>query len=534
MIRLGVVRAAVVLASVIAFGSCGNGSEGEQTRSGAQGCAALNGMPWVPQVSGVVPSVHDPSVRVERTVYETSAPVTGLESAISPVEIRIPSASEGQQGGSLTLIAEAGVDAFPMLVSLEEPGRPGRGEAREWINVRNSGSGDCGPDGFFCCSGTECVPNSAWKLERPSAYAGRDYWEDHQINPWGPVSVNTFPTCKWESGEPGCDFPAIRPGGEFVARYAVVSAERPEGRPPSQTQLRVTLFRKYAPDQGGARARGGIDLNVILVGSANVTASRASRGKRNLNALFEHVRSRYENAANGQGIGIGTIRVIEWGCPEGGDAYAQVDVQNIGELLKTGSGILGGEGEGSSLNLFMVSTITGAAPGMTFLGLSGGIGGPAIHGTAASGLVFSSFDQLDRYNPECPDESCPVSQQEPAFIEMGETIAHEMGHFLGLNHLSESDGTQHDAIPDTPECDATERLSRGEAITIRSCLEKETACRASCPGYDGATSFCPEASACAFNHLMWWTSKNFRAGKGDGSLLSEDSLGVLRTHVTVR
>lgn len=36
---------------------------------------------------------------------------------------------------------------------------------------------------------------------------------------------------------------------------------------------------------------------------------------------------------------------------------------------------------------------------------------------------------------------------------MASTVAHEVGHYLGLYHTSESSGNQHDPIPDTPTCD---------------------------------------------------------------------------------
>ena len=35
-----------------------------------------------------------------------------------------------------------------------------------------------------------------------------------------------------------------------------------------------------------------------------------------------------------------------------------------------------------------------------------------------------------------------------------QTFAHELGHWLGLSHTSERDGTAHDPIADTPECGA--------------------------------------------------------------------------------
>lgn len=37
---------------------------------------------------------------------------------------------------------------------------------------------------------------------------------------------------------------------------------------------------------------------------------------------------------------------------------------------------------------------------------------------------------------------------------LASSLAHEMGHYLGLYHTSEPNGTNHDPLPDTPECDA--------------------------------------------------------------------------------
>lgn len=39
---------------------------------------------------------------------------------------------------------------------------------------------------------------------------------------------------------------------------------------------------------------------------------------------------------------------------------------------------------------------------------------------------------------------------------VGKTMAHEVGHALGLDHTTESDGVSHDPIPDTPECSQTQ------------------------------------------------------------------------------
>lgn len=80
---------------------------------------------------------------------------------------------------------------------------------------------------------------------------------------------------------------------------------------------------------------------------------------------------------------------------------------------------------GPAVNIFLVREIqaTAGLMGGIVLGLSGGIPGPpAIHGTAHSGIAFSvqtACFQLGGYNP-------------------GHTLAHEVGHYLGLFHNLEA------------------------------------------------------------------------------------------------
>jgi hypothetical protein len=73
---------------------------------------------------------------------------------------------------------------------------------------------------------------------------------------------------------------------------------------------------------------------------------------------------------------------------------------------------------------------------------------------------------------------------------MAVTCAHEVGHYLGLYHTSESDGRLHDPIADTPEC-------------------------------DGGTA-CTDAS-----NVMFWT------GGGRRSQLSAGQAAVMRHHPLV-
>ncbi len=90
--------------------------------------------------------------------------------------------------------------------------------------------------------------------------------------------------------------------------------------------------------------------------------------------------------------------------------------------------------ESLSVNVFLIQDFNiSEAPGL--LGVSTGIPGMAgLHGNSGAGLVFSSAS-LGSDN-----------------TQLGQTMAHEIGHFLGLRHTTEHYGSAHDPISDTPEC----------------------------------------------------------------------------------
>jgi hypothetical protein len=95
-----------------------------------------------------------------------------------------------------------------------------------------------------------------------------------------------------------------------------------------------------------------------------------------------------------------------------------------------------------ALHVVFVASID-AGDGKTVRGKTTGLPGPPAHPELARrGAVILALDTL------------PVSAG-----RIGEMLAHEAAHYLGLRHTSEFDGERHDPLLDTPECPA-ERSSQ--------------------------------------------------------------------------
>lgn len=104
---------------------------------------------------------------------------------------------------------------------------------------------------------------------------------------------------------------------------------------------------------------------------------------------------------------------------------------------------------GNTLNIFFVSTFVESGQGGT-IGIDGTIPGPAsIGGTVASGAAVAAFDlRSGSGTPACSGPfSLACGADTTAYI-----IAHEAGHFLGLYHTVESEGTLFDPLDDTLTC----------------------------------------------------------------------------------
>lgn len=106
-------------------------------------------------------------------------------------------------------------------------------------------------------------------------------------------------------------------------------------------------------------------------------------------------------------------------------------------------------GSPSVVNLYFIEDFTGDAAGT--LGVSAGI--PGSMGIA--GKYNGVLNSIEAHKTDGTVQS----------VLLGETLAHEMGHWLGLYHPSESDGITFDPLSSTPECpisqDSTENGGDG-------------------------------------------------------------------------
>ncbi|HEX2676557.1 MAG TPA: hypothetical protein VHM19_07950 [Polyangiales bacterium] len=213
-------------------------------------------------------------------------------------------------------------------------------------------------------------------------------------------------------------------------------------------RLRVTRLHR---EQVGHQ----LDLNLYFVG-ANGLAAEGDRGPAFIADALDEVDGILAQAD----IFLGDVRqvdvtgkLLDEGTPIDAvtvaKGFSHIKPQyavypELPELWKLSAGA-----SNVALDIFFVADIEMRnSDGGDVGGISGGTPGPlGMHGTAGSGIAISTDMMTASGDPR----------------RLGRTLAHEIGHMLGLFHPTEITGIVFDPLPDTPVCGA-ERDDNNDGI----------------------------------------------------------------------
>jgi hypothetical protein len=98
-----------------------------------------------------------------------------------------------------------------------------------------------------------------------------------------------------------------------------------------------------------------------------------------------------------------------------------------------------------AVNLVVMETISGFE-GYTLFGISGGLPGPVV----PTGLSGVAVDMINNAGGDGVYSDADVQM-------LAETMAHEVGHYIGLFHVVETTFSDWDAVSDTPKCSSAGR-----------------------------------------------------------------------------
>jgi len=271
---------------------------------------------------------------------------------------------------------------------------------------------------------------------------------------------------------------------------------------------------------GGIPARGGLDVAIYLVGGSVSAATAPSDS--HYQRMLERMRGDFARA----GICLQTVTYYDvpawarsrWTMVQVSPGLAAEPCSEYRQLLTLAR-------PGNVASLFFVDQITepNAPPGTRLVGYDGAIPGVStFNGTTAGGAIVSSGDIAstsgcgNTFSTGCgPDV-------------VGETAAHEVGHALGLFHLTESQGASgedFDPITDTPQCLCSLCVSASD----RSSCADQTGAPAQPTLVDGANCTQGTQACGGADYLMFWQLTD--QSRGD---LSPQEGQVMRMNPLVR
>ncbi|MEY4515434.1 MAG: hypothetical protein RLZZ450_7556, partial [Pseudomonadota bacterium] len=197
-------------------------------------------------------------------------------------------------------------------------------------------------------------------------------------------------------------------------------------RSPTAQHVEVVLASR-------AQGAGILDLNMFYVGGgAELEEGGFHPGERRVAAMLENLDKRLRTF----GMSVGTVRefdvvgalreelsVLEVPRRKVGDREVEGRPKRLDELFKLSAGL-----DTPGLNVFLIRDMS------SYVGIAGGIPGVlGLHGSSRSGVALA-IDQMG---------------------ELGDAdlvLLHELAHYLGLFHTTESSGTVLDPLEDTVEC----------------------------------------------------------------------------------
>ena len=206
-------------------------------------------------------------------------------------------------------------------------------------------------------------------------------------------------------------------------------------------------------------SRGTLHLNVFLVGQA-FTGDPLDKLYKDGDNTTVFAKLQAKLAAANLDLVLSHVEVID-DVPAFQDGTLYIDATGWNEVLNQRFADLlelSSRGNSGAVSVFMLQELAESdSPEDSILGYSAEIPGALINGTSTSGLVVTTMQQRI-------SELNNTSRNQLAF-----TIAHELGHYLGLYHTSENFDL-HDPLPDTPEC-TEDRLGTSGGFARDDCAK---------------------------------------------------------------
>ncbi len=194
---------------------------------------------------------------------------------------------------------------------------------------------------------------------------------------------------------------------------------------------------------------GLLNINLYFVGNTVVDAATSESGVQRVDEILAGIDTIYAQV----GIELGEVKrfnLTTAAADSLGIDFELTDAESITLLFENI------QREEGVMNIFLVESFS--IPGV--VGLSLGIPGlPVVEGFPTSAAIFAMLT--------------PIDQQSGTELNiLKRIIAHEIGHYLGLYHPTESDGEEFDPLTDTAQC-GTENDANGDGfVTHSECTDK--------------------------------------------------------------